>query len=113
VFVLLPGLSSIEPRLLGLMLESFIKPKGSCVVVVREENGRIAVAYNEDDFSSTEGVTNNHNGFIVSFNKDGRLGARFDQTEHALGMYNHPFCGPFFVNDLAIASNCNENLGAS
>jgi hypothetical protein len=52
---------------------------------VRADNGRIAVAYNEDGFDSTFGytlnLTLNRNGFIVSINEDGSCGARYNRTE--------------------------------
>jgi hypothetical protein len=88
---------------------------GSCVVVVRAENGRIAVAavaYNEDGFIRTDRVecTHNQNGFIVSINEDVSCGAQFDRNlKSGGGIWNHPGYGPFFDNDLAIASYCSEN----
>jgi hypothetical protein len=51
--------------------------EGSCVVVVRAENGRIAVVYNEDGFSRSHDNTPNSNGFIVSINEDGSCGTLF------------------------------------
>jgi hypothetical protein len=88
--------------------------EGSCVVVVRVENGRIAVAYNEDGFVRTDlaECTPDQNGFIVSINEAGSCGAQFDRTEHVLGIYNHPRLGPVFNSDLLIRDNCNVNMGS-
>jgi hypothetical protein len=82
---------------------------GSCVVVVRAENGRIAVAYNEDGFSSLDNISLNRNGFIVSINKDESCRARYDRTALLFGIRNHPSDGPDFYDDLVIADNCNVN----
>jgi hypothetical protein len=82
---------------------------GKCVVVVRAENGRIAVAYNEDGFSSNEINTPNRNGFIVSIEADGSCGARFDRNGGRVGIWNYSWHGPIFGRDISIRSNCNEN----
>jgi hypothetical protein len=82
---------------------------GNCVVVVRAENGRIAAAYNGDGFSSFIGGSSNLNGFIVSIENDGSIGAQFDRNNRGLGIYNFPDSGPVFGNDLFISSNCHQN----
>jgi hypothetical protein len=53
---------------------------GTVVVVVRAENGRIAVAYNEDGFSDYGAGSSNRNGFISSIEEDGSCGAQFDRN---------------------------------
>jgi hypothetical protein len=113
---MLPGLSSIEPRCLGLKREREFHQacdgRGKFVVVVRAENGRIAVAYNEDSFSSPTGYiegTPNSNGFIALINQDGCCGDRFDRTDRAFGAWNDPSCGPDFNDDLVISNNCYVN----
>jgi hypothetical protein len=82
---------------------------GKFVVVVRAENGRIAVAYNEDGFSSDYSTSPNQNGFIVSIEADGSCGARFDRNGSGSGIWNHAEYGPVFFSDLIISSNCHEN----
>jgi hypothetical protein len=83
--------------------------EGECVVVVRAENGRIAVAYNEDGFSSNDGFTPNRNGFIVSIAADGRCGARFDRKGGNYGIWNDADYGNGFSHDLIISNDCNKN----
>jgi hypothetical protein len=60
--------------------------------VVRAENGRIAVAYNEDGFQGYYIDSPNRNGFIVSINEDGTCGARFESLGfgifEALALYS-------------------------
>jgi hypothetical protein len=68
--------------------------EGKYVVVVRAENGRIAVAYNEDGFQSDFSITPNLNGFIVSINEDGTCGAQFDRNGGEFGIFNNPRYGP-------------------
>jgi hypothetical protein len=85
-----------------------------CVVVVKAENGKIAVAYDEDGFTSISGSTSpNLNGFIVSVADDGGRGDIFHRNDHALGILNHPGVGPWFGNvnssDLSITDNCHQN----
>jgi hypothetical protein len=58
--------------------------KGNYVVVVKAMNGRIAVAYNEDGFDHYS-TAPNQNGFIVSINDDGSIGAQFDRSESEVG----------------------------
>jgi hypothetical protein len=55
---------------------------GNCVVVVvKAENGRIVVAYNEDGFTSERGLTPNFNGFIACVADDGGCGEIFHQID--------------------------------
>jgi hypothetical protein len=96
---------------------------GKCVVVVKAENGRIAAAYNENGFTSINGSSPNHNGFIVSVNEDGGCGEVFHRNDHESGVWNYAWCGPVFGNvnssDLDISNYCYLNersssiLGAS
>jgi hypothetical protein len=86
--------------------------EGSCLVFVRAENGRIAVAYNEDGFRSIDYFigTPNLNGFIVSIDEGGSCGAQFDRwTGIARGVNNYSDYGPVFNIDLLIRDNCHEN----
>jgi hypothetical protein len=82
---------------------------GSCVVVLRAENGRFAAAYNDDGFSSFGEATTNRNGFILSIKEDGSCGAQFDRNESRYGTFSNPNSGPDLYNDLFIFSNCHEN----
>jgi hypothetical protein len=82
---------------------------GKYVVVVRAENGRIAAAFNEDGFSSVVGATRNANGFIVSIESDGSIGAQFDRNVGRFGIWNFPDTGPVYWDDLHISSNCYDN----
>jgi hypothetical protein len=82
---------------------------GKYVVVVRAENGRIAVAYNEDGFNSDYSQTANVNGFIVSIEEDGSCGAQFDRNDREeIGILNHPNVGPYFWIDLSISDDCDK-----
>jgi hypothetical protein len=81
---------------------------GKFVVVVRAENGRIAAAYNGDGFFSDIIVSSNLNGFIVSIEGDGSVGALFNRNSD-VGIVNHPYAGPIFNFGLSISSNCHEN----
>jgi hypothetical protein len=81
---------------------------GKCVVVVKAENGRIAVAYNEDGFTSRESYSPNLNGFIATVTDDGGCGEIFHQNDQELGVVNHPDFGPWFgLKDLVISNNCH------
>jgi hypothetical protein len=86
---------------------------GSCAVVVKADNGRIAVAYNEDGFASGYSRIPNLNGFIASVEGDVRCGEIFHQNDREYGVYNFPGFGPDFGTesgtDLHISSNCQEN----
>jgi hypothetical protein len=84
---------------------------GKFLVVVRAENGRIAAAYNEDEFSSEGGLSDNQNGFIVSIKDDGSCGERFDRNTRGDRILNLASHGPLFgdCEDLFISSNCDEN----
>jgi hypothetical protein len=96
---------------------------GKCVVVVKAENGRIAAAYNEDEFTSIRGRSPNLTGFIASVADDGGCGEIFHRNDQARGVANHYFDGPWFGNlnscDLGISDYCHQNedswsrLGAS
>jgi hypothetical protein len=95
---------------------------GKCVVVVKAENGRISVAYNNDGFTSVDGHSPNYNGFIVSVTDDGGCGEIFHRNYRRVGIWNHPSFGPWFgayPYDLFISDNCHQNkysysrLGAS
>jgi hypothetical protein len=98
--------------------------KGSCVVVVKAENGRIAAAYNEDGFadhnrngrySDTAYDTPNRNGFIVSIKEDGSCGEIYHRTVDEQGVRNYNYWGPTFgARDLSISSNyISSSLGQS
>jgi hypothetical protein len=86
---------------------------GKCVVVVKAENGRIAVAYNEDGFTSVNGSSPNPNGFIVTVDEDGGCGEISHRANQRVGIWNHPSFGPDFgdeySNDLCISNNCHQN----
>jgi hypothetical protein len=86
---------------------------GECVVVVKDENGCIAAAYNEDGFTPVAcGESPNLNGFIVSVADDGGCGDIFHRTGQERGIWNHPFFGPVFGSspyDLIITNNCHQN----
>jgi hypothetical protein len=58
---------------------------GKCVVIFKAENERIAVAYNEDGFTSLLGNSPNLNGFIASVDEDGRSGDIFHRNDQARG----------------------------
>jgi hypothetical protein len=83
---------------------------GKCVVVVKAENGRIAAAYNEDDFSSVYGFSPNLNGFIASVADDGGFGEIFHRNDREAGVFNHHLFGPWFgdlnSSDLYISDYC-------
>jgi hypothetical protein len=82
---------------------------GKCVVFVKAENGRIAVAYNEDGLTSVKGVSPNLKGFIVSVADDGGCGEIFYRNDHKDGAWNYSSWGPRFGGypaDLFI-SNCH------
>jgi hypothetical protein len=79
-----------------------------CVVVVKADNGRIAAAYNEDCFTSVNASRSpNLNGFIASVADDGGCGEIFHRNDHALGVVNHLWNGPWFASDLCISENCH------
>jgi hypothetical protein len=59
---------------------------GTCVVVVKGENGRIAAAYNEDGCTSVYKCSPNLNGFIVSFLEDGGCGEIFHRNDRGSGI---------------------------
>jgi hypothetical protein len=81
---------------------------GKCVVVVKDENGRIAAAYNEDGITSVFGSSPNLNGFIAYVEEDGGCGEIFHRNDQARGIYNHSSFGPWFGgNDLYISNNCH------
>jgi hypothetical protein len=86
---------------------------GKCVVVVKAENGRVAAAYNDDDFTSVEfGKSPNLKGFIASVAGDGGCGEIFHRNDHGVVVYNHLDNGPWFGAyhyDLFISDNCNQN----
>jgi hypothetical protein len=91
---------------------------GNYVVVVRAENGRIAAAYNRGGFSSDGGSSSNCNGFIMAIGDDGSCGAQFyrneeDAGEPLAGICNFDNYGPVFNTDLAIGSNCHENVNST
>jgi hypothetical protein len=65
--------------------------------VVRADNGRIAVAYNEDGFQNHYIDSPNRNEFIVSIYEDGNLRSS----------------GSVFWIDLKISNNCNRNEESS
>jgi hypothetical protein len=81
-----------------------------CVVVVKAENERIVVAYNEDGFSSEIPLTLNLNGFIID--GDGGRGEIFHQNANDVGIWNYPVAGPVFGCYsgfyLHILSNCHQ-----
>jgi hypothetical protein len=83
--------------------------EGKSIVVVRADNGRVAIAYNDYGFSSTLGYTPNRNGFIVSINENGSCGAQYDRTVNVKGIWNAPSYGPIFYSDLVIDADCNVN----
>jgi hypothetical protein len=87
---------------------------GKCVVVVKDENGRVAAAYNEDGVTSVENVcTPNLNGFIASVADDGGCGEIFHRNGQKVGVMNHPSYGPDFgdeySSDLHITNNCQQD----
>jgi hypothetical protein len=105
---------------------------GKCVVVVKAANGRIAVAYNDDGFTSVIDVSPNLNGFIVSVAADGGCGEIFYRNNHGAGVLNYdcyspflrdyPDSGPIFgmiANgdeagfDLIISDDCHQNENSS
>jgi hypothetical protein len=82
---------------------------------VRAENRRIAVAYNEDGFSSVDDwISPNRNGFIVSIEKDGSCGAQFNRNDNRFGVWDLSLCGPAFGggHDMCISSDCHESEGS-
>jgi hypothetical protein len=85
---------------------------GKCVVVVKAENGRTAAAYNEDGFTSLNYLSPNLKGFIVSVAEDGGCGEILYRNDQDVGVWNHPFSGPWFGSgppDLCISDNCHLN----
>jgi hypothetical protein len=93
---------------------------GKCVVVVKVENGRIAVAYSEDGFTSNGGsLSPNLKGFIASVTDDGGCGEIFHRNDHGTGVVNQPRFGPCFgsgdgLPDLYISSEYSHSrLGGS
>jgi hypothetical protein len=56
---------------------------GKCVVVIEAENGRIAVAYNEDGFTSGLSRSRNINGFVTAVG-GGRCGEIFIEIRRNL-----------------------------
>jgi hypothetical protein len=87
---------------------------GKCVVVIKAENGRIAIAYNEDGFTSVyESTSPNLNGFIACVDQNGRCGEVYHRNDSEAGVYSHPSFGPMFGNDencdLAISNRCHQN----
>jgi hypothetical protein len=87
---------------------------GKCVVVVKAENGRIAVAYNEDGFFTFKrGHTPNLNGFIACVDENGECGEIFHRTISEVGIFNSVGCGPWFGYqsgrcDLVIDDDCHQ-----
>jgi hypothetical protein len=71
---------------------------GKCVVVVKAENKRISVAYNEDGFASDFSISPNLNGFIVSVAKDGGRGEIFHRSDQEVGVENYSLYGPVFLH---------------
>jgi hypothetical protein len=71
---------------------------GKCVVVIKAENdGRIAVAYNEDGFYSFERhCSPNLNGFIACVDENGECGGIFHRTINEVEIVNSVGCGPWF-----------------
>jgi hypothetical protein len=85
-----------------------------CVVIVKAENGRIAVTFNEDGFTSIDNSTSpNLNGFIVSVVEESRCGEIFHRNDQSVEIWNDPKVGPDFGDeygiDLCISVNCDKN----
>jgi hypothetical protein len=87
---------------------------GKCVVVVKAENGRIAVAYNEDGFTSVEWTRSpNLKGFVASVAEDRGCGEIFHRNDNEVGVLNHSVVGPVFGSerlafaDLYISYSCH------
>jgi hypothetical protein len=86
---------------------------GKCVVIVKAENGRIAVAYNEDGFPYRGSYSLNLNGFIISITEDGGCGEIFHKSPVALaGVLNAEDSGPMFNGDLALYE-IRDRIGSS
>jgi hypothetical protein len=90
---------------------------GKCVVVVKAENGRIAVAYNENGFTSDFSRSPNLNGFIASVDEDSGCGEIFHRNDQEKGIDNRSGVGPDFgcisASDLLVSNNCRNDYSFS
>jgi hypothetical protein len=94
---------------------------GKFVVVVKAENGSVAISFNEDGFNSDYCHFHNLNGLNACVDENGGCGEIIHRTDKGIGIFNDPGFGPVFgeEGDLAISNNCNQNeyscsiLGAS